>query len=172
MSEFAGLAFLLSIDNLRLATALGLLGGRRRWWRLALLTAAAEAGFPLLGAAFGPGRIQAAASLEHLGPALLLAAAGLSVVGALRGGGPLPAGPLVYALPPLFALDNLLAGAALGPLGIPAGQAAIVTGTLSGLLSLLAMAAAARLARPLGRRRAWAPAGLALALGALSLVVP
>lgn len=170
MVELAGWALVLSIDNLRLTSALALLGAARgRWWRLALLMAAVEAAFPLLGAAIGPALPLVSRSLEPVGPALLIGAAALSVAGALSK--PSAAGAFLYALPPLFAIDNLLAGAALGQLGFPVASIALVS-VASGGLSLLTMMVSGSLARAVGGRWRWGPAALALALGVSTFLFP
>ena len=114
MLELVTVAFLLSVDNVRLACSFGLLGSAvGQWWRLAVLMAVVEAAFPLVGAAVAPVLLARVASFEVLGPVLLVVAAALSFVGVVSEQ-PVPIGRLLYVLPVVFGLDNLIAGAAFG----------------------------------------------------------
>lgn len=172
MQELVALAFLLSIDNVRLAAALGLLGRSGfRWWRIAVWMALLEGLSPLLGAAVLPVMAVQGGSLERLGVVMLMLAAVLSLVGALKHWHRSVPSWMLYLLPVVFAFDNAAAGAGLAGLGYGYFPTALLVGSLSAAVSLGTMFASGRFARFLGGRWKSAPAALALAVGATFLVL-
>ncbi len=165
MLELVTVAFLLSVDNVRLACSFGLLGSAvGQWWRLAVLMAVVEAAFPLVGAAVAPVLLARVASFEVLGPVLLVVAAALSFVGVVSEQ-PVPIGRLLYVLPVVFGLDNLIAGAAFGLPIVGAIPAALFVGVVSGDVSLATMAVVGRCSSQIHARWAGGPAVAAAAVG-------
>jgi len=165
MMELIAAAFMVSIDNFLLAGALGVLASSpSRWYRLALLMAVVESVFPLIGAAAAPGWLARMPFLDWLGPLVLLAAAALSLVGVIWR--PFPRTDwMLYILPILFGVDNLLAGAALGLPGTQGIFPSLFAGLLSGAISLVAMIAVGRSAALLAPRWAAARPVVLVALG-------
>jgi hypothetical protein len=170
--ELIAAAFVLSIDNVRLAGALGVLeSSARRWCCLAVLMAVVESMFPLIGAAAAPIWATRVASLAWLGALALLVTATLFLVGVV--GKPLPrAGWMIYTLPILFGLDNLLAGAALGLPGTRGMLDSLFVGLLSGAVSLVTMVAVGRGAALLAPRLATVQLIVVVTLGLSFFVLP
>jgi hypothetical protein len=112
---------------------------------------AVESGFPLAGAATAPAWLDRVAGLTWLGPLAFLVAVALFLAGDIRK--PLlGADWMLYTLPVLFGIDNLLAGAAFGQTGTHGLGALLVVGLLSGAASLTTVIAVARVAAPLAPR--------------------
>lgn len=172
MLELIAAAFVLSIDNVRLAGALGVFeSSARRWCCLAVLMAVVESMFPLIGAAAAPIWVARLASLDWLGPLALMVTVILFLLGVVWT--PLPrAGWMLYTLPILFGLDNLLAGAALGLPGNRGIMDSLFVGLLSGAVSLVTMVAVGRGAALLTPRWAVAQFVVVVTLGLSFFVLP
>jgi putative Mn2+ efflux pump MntP len=168
MSQLFALSILVSLDNVRLSACLGLVEpSRQRWWRLALLMAAVEAGFPLIGQALALTQTRALVPVAFIGPGALLLTAALALSAVLWKWRP-PAGWMVYLLPLLFGIDNLVVGGAVGV----RASSALWLGLFSGAVSLVTMALVGRSAGMLARRWAAAPAAVAVAVSLSCLVLP
>jgi putative Mn2+ efflux pump MntP len=149
MVELAALAFVLSMDNVRLAAGLAILErSTGRYWRFAVVIALVEGTFPLLGAAVASGRAVAVLHVEIVGSLVLAVAIVLSIAGALTKRC-LETRWMLYALPVLFGLDNLAAGAAFGLTGTQAVGHTLFVGAVSGAVSLVTMIAVDRCVAPL-----------------------
>jgi predicted neutral ceramidase superfamily lipid hydrolase len=149
MVELAMLAFVLSFDNVRLASGLAIVEGcRRRYWHLAAFIAFVEGTFLWLGAAAVSVRAVDVSRVETVGTLVLAVALVLSLAGAFTNRR-ISTRWAVYVLPLLFGLDNLAAGAAFGITGSRAVGLALCAGAVSGALSLATMIAVNRCVAPL-----------------------
>ena len=169
--ELLLMATFLSLDNVRLSFGLGFLAvERRKWWRLAFLMAAAEAGFLLIGASASFALLEDAALVEFMGPGLLFVAALFTVAG-VAGGKRFRSAPLLWILPFLFGIDNLLAGAAVGISGQSLFASVALVGLVSALISLMAMGVARAIGKPLQRLGSYVPSLGAAAIAASSFLL-
>jgi putative Mn2+ efflux pump MntP len=152
MTYLVALGFVLGIDNLRVALSLGMLGLSRRYaLRLTLAFAACEALMPLVGLVIGraiAGSVEPWAEVLGVGA---LGTCGLYIVWcALRPSErKLPDRDpwLLLGLPLALSLDNLVAGSALGLLGLPVLFSAVVLGGISGGLCFVGIRLGSVLAR-------------------------
>lgn len=166
------LGLLVGVDNLLVASALGLTPlARRRRWLLVACFGVAEAVMPIAGAAFGSAlRTEWAAVAAWIGPACLALCGALALLGArfAPSRARLVRGPwLAVGLPVALSFDNLFAGAALGALGFPAAVGAAVVGLLSAAMCFVGLAAGDAVLR---RMPAWSPVAGGAALLALAVV--
>jgi putative Mn2+ efflux pump MntP len=167
---------LVGLDNLAVASGLGMLGvqrGRRLWF--AVSCGCFEALAPALGLLIALGlRARVGPVVEWIGPACL-AACGLLVLNSVvrqRENPRLLDRPLAVIVVPLaLSLDNLTAGAGLGSTGTQLFPQAVVVGIISGAMSSVGFAIGARFrARSAAPARAFAGVWL-LACALFSLVL-
>lgn len=138
------LAFTLSLDNFRVAIALGTLRlSRRRAVQVALTFGLWDGLAPLVGVLLGNYLGQAVGPLaDYLGPAALGGyGVYLLVQAAFRAEEPeeLDHPWALFGIPLLFSMDNLLAGAGLGLLGFSPFLSAAVFGGMTVLMSFVGL---------------------------------
>ena len=141
MGTLLFLAFVLSLDSLRVSLGLGALKLRpARQAQIVLAFGLCDGLAPLVGLLIG----QSLAThigrwVEHLGP-LLLCAYGVYVIYVARRHEEKEARDedhwMVLGLPLSLSLDNLVAGASLGMIGFPTVISVFVIGAMSALMSL------------------------------------
>lgn len=180
MGALLVVALLIGLDNLQAAAGIGMLPLRQaRKWHIALAFAVFEAAMPLLGLLIGD---QLLASLGRFSAGIApicLAGCGLLIIGlALREREQVETAAgvaalansrwVLFGLPLSLSIDNLLAGVALGSLGIPLVPAVLVLGAISGTMSLLGMFVGAGLRTTLSERL---PKRLDLVSGACLVVI-
>lgn len=149
-----GLGFVLSLDNFRVAIALGTVPfGLKRAVQVALTFGLWDAVMPLVGLLIGREIGEAVGGVADVVGALALGGYGLYlVVSALRNPEPdeLDHPWALFGIPLTLSLDNLVAGASLGILGLSPWVAAPVFGLITAVMSLIGLRlgrAAARLVR-------------------------
>ncbi|MFJ1655106.1 manganese efflux pump MntP family protein [Streptomyces sp. NPDC088337] len=152
--EMLGLGFVLSLDNFRVAIALGTVPfGLKRAVQVALTFGLWDAVMPLVGLLIGREIGEAVGGVADVVGALALGGYGLYlVVSALRNPEPdeLDHPWALFGIPLTLSLDNLVAGASLGILGLSPWVAAPVFGLITAVMSLIGLRlgrAAARLVR-------------------------
>ncbi|WP_445526175.1 manganese efflux pump MntP [Streptomyces cyslabdanicus] len=152
--EMLGLGFVLSLDNFRVATALGTVPfGLKRAVQVALTFGLWDAVMPLVGLLIGREVGEAVGGVADLVGAAALGGYGLYlVVSALRKPEPeeLDQPLALFGIPLTLSLDNLVAGASLGILGLSPWISAPVFGLITAAMSLIGLRlgrAAARLVR-------------------------
>jgi putative Mn2+ efflux pump MntP len=137
------LGFVLSLDNFRLAIALGAFRlSWRRALRIAVVFGLWDSFSPLVGLLigryFGEGIGEAA---DFLGPIVLLVYGLYLVVRSLQSEAPedLDERMALFGIPLSLSLDNLLAGTGLGMLGFPPVFTAAVFGTMTALMTFVGL---------------------------------
>ncbi|PJM97560.1 manganese efflux pump MntP [Streptomyces sp. CB01373] len=152
--EMLGLGFVLSLDNFRVAIALGTVPfGLKRAVQVALTFGLWDAVMPLIGLLIGREIGEAVGGVADVVGAVALGGYGLYlVVSALRNPEPdeLDHPWALFGIPLTLSLDNLVAGASLGILGLSPWVAAPVFGLITAVMSLIGLQlgrAAARLVR-------------------------
>jgi manganese efflux pump family protein len=137
------LGFVLSLDNFRLAIALGAF---KLSWRRALRIGAVfgfwDAFSPLVGLLIGRYFGQAIGPVaDTLGPIVLLIYGLYLVVRSLQTEAPedLDDRMVLFGIPLSLSLDNLLTGTGLGMLGFPPVFTAAVFGTITALMTLVGL---------------------------------
>lgn len=146
-----GLAFALGLDSFRASIGLGALRPKLgSALRLAGSFALIEALAPLVGAGAGSALVRLAGDWTAAAGPVVLAGTGIyTILSARREEGQRPPANLgvgaSLVLPLSLSADNLLAGGAIGLLGIAPIPAAAVIGTTSGLLALAGLACGALL---------------------------
>jgi putative Mn2+ efflux pump MntP len=137
------LGFVLSLDNARLAVALGAFGlGWRRALRIALVFGLWDGVSPLVGLLIGRyfGK-EIGDVAEFIGPIVLLVFGLYLVVHSLYTEAPeeLDERWVLFGIPLSLSLDNLLAGTGLGMLGFPPVFTAAVFGAMTALTTFLGL---------------------------------
>ena len=152
--EVLVLGFVLSLDNFRVSIALGTVPfGLRRAVQVALTFGLWDAIMPLVGLLIGRQIGEAVGDVAELVGAAALGGYGLYlVISALRNPEPdeLDHPWALFGIPLTLSLDNLLAGASLGILGLSPWFSAAVFGVMTAVMSLVGLQlgrAAARLVR-------------------------
>ncbi|MFD4611203.1 manganese efflux pump MntP family protein [Streptomyces sp. NPDC058440] len=152
--EMLGLGFVLSLDNFRVAIALGTVPFRlKRAVQVALTFGLWDAVMPLVGLLIGREIGEAVGGVADVVGAVALGGYGLYlVVSALRNPEPdeLDHPWALFGIPLTLSLDNLVAGASLGILGLSPWVAAPAFGLITAVMSLIGLQlgrAAARLVR-------------------------
>jgi putative Mn2+ efflux pump MntP len=145
------LGFILSLDNARLAVALGAFDlGWRRALRIALVFGLWDGVSPLVGLLVGRyfGK-EIGEVAEFIGPIVLLVFGLYLVVHSLYTEAPeeLDERWVLFGIPLSLSLDNLLAGTGLGMLGFPPVFTAAVFGVMTALTTLLGLQLGGVLAR-------------------------
>jgi manganese efflux pump family protein len=168
------LGFVLSLDNARLAVALGAFDlGWRRAIRVALVFGLWDGISPLVGLLIGRyfGK-EIGEVAEFIGPIVLLVFGLYLVVQSLQTETPeeLDERWVLFGIPLSLSLDNLLAGTGLGMLGFPPVFTATVFGTMTAITTLLGLQLGGVVARfiPL---RADLLSGIGLSVMAVVLVL-
>jgi manganese efflux pump family protein len=137
------LAFVLSLDNFRLAIALGAFKlGWRRALRIAVVFGLWDGFSPLVGLLIGRYFGQEIGPVaDILGPIVLLVYGLYLVVRSLQTDAPedLDERMALFGIPLSLSLDNLLAGTGLGMLGFPPVFTAAVFGTMTALMTLVGL---------------------------------
>lgn len=137
------LGFVLSLDNFRLAIALGAYGlDWRRALKIASVFGVWDGVAPLVGLLIGRyfgGALGPIA--DAVGPAVLLAYGLYLVVRSLRSDGPeeLDERMVLFGIPLSLSLDNLLAGSGLGMLGYPAVLTAALFGAITAVMTFVGL---------------------------------
>jgi len=137
------LGFVLSLDNARLAVALGAFDlGWRRALRVALVFGLWDGISPLVGLLIGRyfGK-EIGEVAEFIGPVVLLVFGLYLVVQSLQSEAPeeLDERWVLFGIPLSLSLDNLLAGTGLGMLGFPPVFTAVVFGSMTAITTLLGL---------------------------------
>lgn len=152
--EVLVLGFVLSLDNFRVAVALGTVPfGLKRAVQVALTFGLWDAIMPLVGLLIGRQIGESVGDVAELVGAVALGGYGLYlVISALRNPEPdeLDHPLALFGIPLMLSLDNLFAGASLGLLGFSPWFSAVVFGVMTAVLSLVGLQlgrAAARLIR-------------------------
>ncbi|MFF9127750.1 manganese efflux pump MntP family protein [Streptomyces sp. NPDC014889] len=152
--EMLGLGFVLSLDNFRVAIALGTVPfGLKRAVQVALTFGLWDALMPLVGLLIGHEIGEAVGGVADVVGAAALGGYGLYlVISALRNPEPdeLDHPWALFGIPLTLSLDNLVAGASLGILGLSPWVSAPVFGLITAVMSLIGLQlgrAAARLIR-------------------------
>jgi putative Mn2+ efflux pump MntP len=152
--EVLVLGFVLSLDNFRVAIALGTVPfGLKRAVQVALTFGLWDAVMPLIGLLIGRQIGESVGDLAELVGAVALGGYGLFlVISSLRNPEPneLDHPWALFGIPLTLSLDNLFAGASLGILGLSPWFSAAVFGVMTVMLSLVGLQlgrAAARLIR-------------------------
>jgi putative Mn2+ efflux pump MntP len=154
MWEVLVLGFVLSLDNFRVAIALGTVPfGLKRAVQVALTFGLWDAVMPLAGLLFGQRIGDSVGDVAELVGAVALGGYGLFlVISALRNPEPeeLDHPWALFGIPLTLSLDNLLAGTSLGLLGLSPWFSAVIFGAVTAVMSLAGLLAgrfAARLIR-------------------------
>ncbi|MFD5657106.1 manganese efflux pump MntP [Streptomyces hirsutus] len=152
--EILVLGFVLSLDNFRVSIALGTVPfGLKRAVQVALTFGLWDAIMPLVGLLIGRRIGEAVGGVAELVGAAALGGYGLYlVISALRNPEPdeLDHPWALFGIPLTLSLDNLVAGASLGILGLSPWFSAAVFGVMTAVMSLIGLRlgrAAARLIR-------------------------
>ncbi len=137
------LGFVLSLDNFRLAIALGAFQlSWRRALRIAVVFGLWDGFSPLVGLLIGRyfGE-EIGEAADFLGPIVLLVYGLYLVVRSLQTEAPedLDERMALFGIPLSLSLDNLLAGTGLGMLGFPPVFTAAVFGTMTALMTLVGL---------------------------------
>ncbi|MEU6521459.1 manganese efflux pump [Streptomyces sp. NPDC046924] len=154
IGEILVLGFVLSLDNFRVAIALGTVPfGLKRAVQVALTFGLWDAVMPLIGLLVGHRIGESVGDVAELMGAAALGGYGLYlVISALRNPEPeeLDQPWALFGIPLTLSLDNLFAGASLGLLGLSPWFSAAVFGAVTAVMSLVGLRlgrAAARLIR-------------------------
>jgi putative Mn2+ efflux pump MntP len=145
------LGFVLTLDNFRLAIALGAFKlSWRRALRIAVVFGLWDAFSPLVGLLIGNYFGEEIGPVaDFLGPIVLLVYGLYLVVRSLQTEAPedLDERMALFGIPLSLSLDNLLAGTGLGMLGFPPVFTAVVFGTMTALMTLVGLQLGGVLAR-------------------------
>jgi putative Mn2+ efflux pump MntP len=168
------LGFALGLDSFRVSISLGPLAlSSVRQWQIALMVGLCDAFAPLVGLVAGRSLVEAIGPwTEYLGP-LVIGGYGLYVVYLTRRfeeGGVTNDRWMLFGLPLVLSLDNLVAGIGLGVLGFPIFFAALIIGAISSLMALVGL----KLGNIIGRLlpiRSDLLSGVALVFVAVTLVL-
>lgn len=170
--EVLVLAFVLSLDNFRVAIALGTVPfGVKRAVQVALTFGLWDGIMPLIGLLIGRQIGEAVGDVAEYVGAVALGGYGLYlVISALRNPEPdeLDHPWALFGIPLTLSLDNLFAGASLGLLGLSPWLSAAVFGVMTAVLSLVGLLAGRTVAR-LIRVRADLVSGITLIIAAVAL---
>jgi manganese efflux pump family protein len=170
--EVLVLGFVLSLDNFRVAIALGTVPfGLKRAVQVALTFGLWDAVMPLVGLLIGRGIGESVGDVADVVGAAALGGYGLYlVVTALRNPEPdeLDHPWALFGIPLTLSLDNLFAGASLGMLGLSPWLSATVFGAMTAVLSLGGLLVG-RFAARLIRIRADLLSGVTLIIAAVAL---
>lgn len=138
-----GLGFVLSLDNFRVAVALGTVPfGRGRALQIALTFGLWDVVMPLVGLVLGRQAASAIGPFAGLLGSLVLGGYGaFLVVIALRRPEPeeLNHPWALFGIPLTLSLDNLLAGASLGMLGLSPWLSSVLFGAMTVVMSLIGL---------------------------------
>lgn len=152
--EMLGLGFVLGLDNFRVSIALGTVPfGLKRAMQVALTFGLWDAVMPLVGLLIGREIGEAVGGVADVVGAVALGGYGLYlVIASLRNPEPdeLDQPWALFGIPLTLSLDNLVAGASLGILGLSPWFSAPVFGLITAVMSLIGLQlgrAAARLVR-------------------------
>ncbi|MEV5008848.1 manganese efflux pump [Streptomyces sp. NPDC056159] len=152
--EMLGLGFVLSLDNFRVSIALGTVPfGLKRAMQVALTFGLWDAVMPLVGLLIGREIGEAVGGVADVVGVVALGGYGLYlVISSLRNPEPdeLDHPWALFGIPLTLSLDNLVAGASLGILGLSPWFSAPVFGLVTAVMSLIGLQlgqAAARLIR-------------------------
>ncbi|MFE9308263.1 manganese efflux pump MntP family protein [Streptomyces sp. NPDC006706] len=152
--EMLGLGFVLGLDNFRVSIALGTVPfGLKRAMQVALTFGLWDAVMPLVGLLIGREIGEAVGGVADVVGAVALGGYGLYlVISSLRNPEPdeLDHPWALFGIPLTLSLDNLVAGASLGILGLSPWFSAPVFGLITAVMSLIGLRlgrAAARLVR-------------------------
>ena len=167
------LGFVLSLDNSRVAIALGTVPfGLKRAMQVALTFGLWDAIMPLIGLLVGRKIGDEVGDVAELVGAVALGAYGLYlVISALRNPEPeeLDHPWALFGIPFTLSLDNLFAGASLGLLGLAPWFSAAIFGAMTAVLSLVGLQLG-RAAAHLVRIRSDLLAGVTLIIAAVALL--
>ncbi len=172
--EVLGLGFVLSLDNFRVAVVLGTVPfGLRRAVQVALTFGLWDVVMPLVGLVLG--RQVGSAIGPFAGPvgSIVLGGYGLFLlIGALRKPEPdeLDHPWALFGIPLSLSLDNLLAGASLGLLGLSPWFSSVLFGAITVVMSLVGLQVG-RLVLRLVRIRSDLVSGIALIASAILLPI-
>lgn len=166
------LGFVLSLDNFRVAIALGTVPfGLRRAVQVALTFGLWDAVMPLVGLLIGHEVGDAFGNIADVVGAVVLGGYGLYlVISALRKPEPeeLDHPWALFGIPLSLSLDNLLAGASLGILGLSPWFSAAIFGIITAMMSLIGLRIG-RFAARLIRIRSDLVSGITLMIAAVAL---
>jgi putative Mn2+ efflux pump MntP len=172
--EILLLGFVLSLDNFRVSIALGTVPfGLKRAVQVALTFGLWDAVMPLVGLFIGRRIGESVGGIADLMGAAVLGGYGLYlVISALRNPEPdkLDHPWALFGIPLTLSLDNLLAGASLGMLGLSPWFSAAVFGVMTAVMSLVGLLLG-RVAARLVRIRSDLLSGVALIIAAATLPV-
>jgi putative Mn2+ efflux pump MntP len=170
--EILVLGFVLSLDNFRVSIALGTVPfGLKRAMQVALTFGLWDAVMPLVGLLIGRRIGEAVGGIADLVGAAALGAYGLYlVISALRNPEPdeLDHPWALFGIPLTLSLDNLVAGASLGMLGLSPWFSAALFGAMTAVMSLVGLRLG-RAAASLVRIRADLLSGVSLIIAAVAL---
>ena len=168
--EVLGLGFVLSLDNFRVAVALGTVPfGLRRAIQVALTFGLWDVVMPLVGLVLGRHVGSAIGPFAGLVGSFVLGGYGLYLlIGALRKPEPdeLDHPWALFGIPLSLSLDNLVAGASLGLLGLSPWWSSVLFGTITAVMSLVGLRVGRFVAR-LVRIRSDLVSGIALIASAI-----
>ncbi|PZH11322.1 hypothetical protein C1I97_13375 [Streptomyces sp. NTH33] len=154
--EMLALGFVLSLDNFRVSIALGTVPfGLRRAVQVALTFGLWDTVMPLVGLLIGREIGEAVGGIADLVGAAALGGYGLYlVISALRNPEPdeLDHPWALFGIPLTLSLDNLVAGASLGMLGLSPWFSAAVFGVITAVMSLAGLQLGRFAARLIGIR--------------------
>ncbi|MFD0208810.1 manganese efflux pump MntP family protein [Streptomyces hirsutus] len=166
------LGFVLSLDNFRVSIALGTVPfGLKRAVQVALTFGLWDAIMPLVGLLIGRRIGEAVGGVAELVGAAALGGYGLYlVISALRNPEPdeLDHPWALFGIPLTLSLDNLVAGASLGILGLSPWFSAAVFGVMTAMMSLIGLRLG-RVAARLIRIRSDLLSGVTLIVAAVAL---
>ncbi len=172
--EVLGLGFVLSLDNFRVAVALGTVPfGLRRAVQVALTFGLWDVMMPLVGLVLGRQVGSAIGPFAGLVGSVVLGGYGLYLlIGALRKPEPdeLDHPWALFGIPLSLSLDNLVAGASLGLLGLSPWLSSVLFGTITAVMSLVGLRVGRFVAR-LVRIRSDLVSGIALIASAILLPI-
>ncbi|MFF4790203.1 MULTISPECIES: manganese efflux pump MntP [unclassified Streptomyces] len=141
--EMLGLGFVLSLDNFRVSIALGTVPfGLKRAMQVALTFGLWDAVMPLVGLLIGREIGEAVGGVADVVGAVALGGYGLYlVISSLRNPEPdeLDHPWALFGIPLTLSLDNLVAGASLGILGLSPWFSAPVFGLITAVMSLIGL---------------------------------
>lgn len=166
------LGFVLSLDNFRVSIALGTVPfGLKRAVQVALTFGLWDAVMPLIGLLIGRGIGESFGDIADIVGAVALGAYGLYlVISSLRHPEPeqLDHPWALFGIPLTLSLDNLLAGASLGILGLSPWFSAGIFGVTTAVMSLVGLQLG-RVAARLIRIRSDLLSGITLIIAAIAL---
>ncbi|MFE9172055.1 manganese efflux pump MntP [Streptomyces kebangsaanensis] len=170
--EVLALGFVLSLDNFRVSIALGTVPfGLKRAVQVALTFGLWDAVMPLAGLLIGRRIGESVGGVADLVGAAALGGYGLYlIISALRNPEPeeLDQPWALFGIPLTLSLDNLVAGASLGLLGLSPWFSAPVFGLMTAVMSLIGLRLGRAAAR-LVRIRADLVSGVSLIIAAVTL---